>query len=91
MHRHDTRNCPICFQLIPLNTDEEYFFTHVQQCSRKVNDLSHWRRFVIRPFLQREQLAANAALAALANQHRMPTSSPPTSVLPTVQGEKQDR
>jgi hypothetical protein len=36
IHRHDTRNCPICYQLIPINTDEEYFFTHVQQCSRKV-------------------------------------------------------
>jgi hypothetical protein len=35
-HRNDTRNCPICYQLIPINTDEEYFFTHVQQCSRKV-------------------------------------------------------
>lgn len=40
------------------------------------------------PFSQREQLAANAALAALANQHRMPSSSPPTLVLPTVQGKK---
>jgi hypothetical protein len=35
--RHDTRHCPICYQTIPINTDEEYFFTHVQQCSRKVN------------------------------------------------------
>ena len=40
------------------------------------------------PFSQREQLAANAALAALANQHRMPSSSPPTLVLPTVQGKR---
>jgi hypothetical protein len=36
INRNDTRNCPICYQIIPINTDEEYFFTHVQQCSRKV-------------------------------------------------------
>ncbi|CAF3593005.1 unnamed protein product [Adineta steineri] len=35
INRSDTRNCPICYQIIPVNTDEEYFFTHVQQCSRK--------------------------------------------------------
>ncbi len=35
--RNDTRSCPICYQPIPINSDEEYFFTHVQQCSRKVN------------------------------------------------------
>lgn len=69
INRHETRNCPICYQLIPLNTDEEYFFTHVQQCSRK-----------------REQLAANAALAALPNQHRL-SSTPPPLPIPTVQDD----
>jgi len=74
-HRNDTRNCPICYQLIPINTDEEYFFTHVQQCSRKVKAKQKIDvyKFII---FKREQLAANAALAAIANQHRLPP--PPT-------------
>ncbi|CAF3820515.1 unnamed protein product [Rotaria sp. Silwood1] len=64
INRNDTRNCPICYQIIPINTDEEYFCTHVQQCSRK-----------------REQLAANAALVAIANQHRVPPPPPPAPPL----------
>ncbi|CAF1076381.1 unnamed protein product [Adineta ricciae] len=72
IHRPDTRNCPICYQIIPTNTDEEYFYTHVQQCSRK-----------------REQLAANAALAALANQHRFPPPPPPL-LLSTNESTQED-
>ncbi|CAF4827082.1 unnamed protein product [Rotaria sp. Silwood1] len=55
--RNDTRNCPICYQSIRINSDDEYFFTHVQQCSRK-----------------REQLAA---VAAIANHHRLSSSEDP--------------
>ncbi|CAF1048939.1 unnamed protein product, partial [Adineta ricciae] len=73
IHRPDTRNCPICYQIIPTNTDEEYFYTHVQQCSRK-----------------REQLAANAALAALANQHRFPPPLPPPLLLSTNESTQED-
>ncbi|CAF2836042.1 unnamed protein product [Rotaria sp. Silwood2] len=38
--RNDTRNCPICYQSIRINSDDEYFFTHVQQCSRKREQLA---------------------------------------------------
>lgn len=38
--RTDTRHCPICYQSIPINSDDEYFFTHVQQCSRKREQLA---------------------------------------------------
>lgn len=38
INRIDTRHCPICYQTMPMNTDEEYYFTHVQQCSRKVKN-----------------------------------------------------
>jgi hypothetical protein len=53
MHRNDTRNCPICYQLIPINTDEEYFFTHVQQCSRKVKAKQTKSMFINLSFLER--------------------------------------
>ncbi|UJR15002.1 hypothetical protein I4U23_001979 [Adineta vaga] len=38
--RNDTRSCPICYQPIPITTDDEYFFAHVQQCSRKREQLA---------------------------------------------------
>ncbi|CAF0823373.1 unnamed protein product [Adineta steineri] len=38
--RNDTRNCPICYQSIPITSDEEFFFNHVQQCSRKREQLA---------------------------------------------------
>lgn len=40
INRQDTRNCPICYQSIPITSDDEYFFTHVQQCSRKREQLA---------------------------------------------------
>ncbi|CAF2060914.1 unnamed protein product [Rotaria magnacalcarata] len=73
LNRNDTRNCPICYQIIPMNTDEEYFCSHVQQCSRK-----------------REQLAANAALAAMANQHRLPQPPPPPPLVISTRDSIQD-
>ncbi|CAF4965720.1 unnamed protein product, partial [Rotaria socialis] len=73
LNRNDTRNCPICYQIIPMNTDEEYFCTHVQQCSRK-----------------REQLAANAALAAMANQHRLPQPPPPPPLVISARDSTSD-
>lgn len=91
VNRHEARNCPICYQLIPLNTDEEYFFTHVQQCSRKVKKKkNHIDRIISLSCFKREQLAANAALAALANQHRL-SSTPPPLVIPPVQGKRASR
>ncbi|CAF5188071.1 unnamed protein product, partial [Rotaria magnacalcarata] len=38
--RNDTRNCPICYQSIRIGSDDEYLFTHVQQCSRKREQLA---------------------------------------------------
>jgi hypothetical protein len=72
--RNNTRNCPICYQPIPINSDDEYFFTHVQQCSRKVNQKKQHTNdhFMKIKFFKREQLAA---VTAIANHHRLP---PPT-------------
>ncbi|CAF1052188.1 unnamed protein product [Adineta ricciae] len=38
--RTDSRSCPICYQPIPITSDDEYFFAHVQQCSRKREQLA---------------------------------------------------
>lgn len=74
--------------MIPPNVDDEYFFTHVQQCSKKVcreTKNSNWQNtsFDLSLFAKREQLAAVTAIAN--HQHlpmnRMPVDDPDVNVV----------